>query len=192
VNADETVSPVTIATLRIDLLDTDPPIWREVDVPLSMTLKELHAVIQAAVGWEDTHLWEFAIGRERINTSHAANLSLRALLRPRTTKLTYIYDFGDCWEHQLTLTQPRVVDPNVRYPRYIAGQGATPLEDSGGIPGFYSRLAILDDPNHPNYDDIKEWFGEYDPSAFDEQPIIDRLARIAARRGTEKTRSRSR
>jgi hypothetical protein len=39
----------TIATLRIDLIDSDPPIWREIEVPLAMTLKQLHAVIQAAM-----------------------------------------------------------------------------------------------------------------------------------------------
>jgi hypothetical protein len=192
VNADDAVSPATIATLRIDLLDTDPPIWREVEVPTSMTLKQLHAVIQAAMGWEDAHLWEFAIDRERIDASHAAKLPLQALLRPRKTKLTYIYDFGDCWEHQLTLTQSRPADSSVSYPRYIAGQGATPPEDCGGIPGFYARLEILADPNHPDHDDIKEWFDDCDPNAFDDQPIMDRLARMANRRRTAGQKSEKR
>ena len=40
-----------IATLRIDLLDTDPPIWRQVEVPTSITLKVMHDVVQAAMGW---------------------------------------------------------------------------------------------------------------------------------------------
>src|SRR5271165_4409613 len=102
----DSVPPDTIATLRIDLLDSDPPIWREIEVPISMTLKELHAVVQAAMEWENAHLWEFAVGRERIGSSRAAKLSLASMLRPRTTKLTYIYDFGDGWEHQLTLTKP--------------------------------------------------------------------------------------
>jgi hypothetical protein len=75
---------------RVDLLDSDPPIWREIEVPAAMTLKQLHAVVQAAMGWEEAHLWEFAVGRERIASSRAAKLTLQALLRPRTTKLTYI------------------------------------------------------------------------------------------------------
>ena len=33
-----------------------------------MTLKQLHAVVQAAMGWEDPHLWEFAVGRECIGS----------------------------------------------------------------------------------------------------------------------------
>jgi hypothetical protein len=79
-----------------------------------MTLKQLHAVVQAAMGWEDAHLWEFAVGRERIGSSGATKLTLQVLLQPRTTKLTYIYDFGDCWNNQLTLTKPRAAEPRRR------------------------------------------------------------------------------
>jgi hypothetical protein len=107
VSAEDNPTPQTIATLRIDLLHSDPPIWREIEVPVAMTLKQLHAVIQAAMAWEDAHLWEFTLGRERIGSSRAARLTLQDLLRPRTTKLGYTYDMGDCWEHQLTLTMPR-------------------------------------------------------------------------------------
>lgn len=130
-SADDSLPSNMIATLRIDLLGSDPPIWREIEVPTSMTLKQLHAVVQAAMGWEDAHLWEFAVGRERIGSSRAAKLTLQALFRPRTTKLSYIYDFGDCWEHQLTLTKPRTADPGSAYPRYLAGEQAAPPEDCG-------------------------------------------------------------
>ena len=34
-----------IATIRIELIDTDPPIWREVEVATSISLKTLHAVM---------------------------------------------------------------------------------------------------------------------------------------------------
>jgi hypothetical protein len=50
-SAADSVPADTIATLRIDLLDSDPPIWREIEVPVAMTLKQLHAVVQAAMGW---------------------------------------------------------------------------------------------------------------------------------------------
>jgi len=80
-----------------------------------------------------------------------------SLLRPRTTKLTYIYDFGDGWEHRLTLSKPRAADPNLAYPRYITGEHAAPPEDCGGIPGFYTQLEILGDPNHPDHEDVEDW-----------------------------------
>jgi hypothetical protein len=89
---------------------------------------------------------------------------------------------GDCWEHQLTLTKPRAADPALAYSRYLAGESPPPPEDCGGIPGFYAQLEVLADPNHPDHDDAKEWFGDFDPIRFDDQPIKDRLARIANRR----------
>src|SRR5260221_3292613 len=51
-------------------------------------------------------------------------------------RCTYIYDFGDCWEHQLTLANPRPAEPGLNYPRYLGGERAAPPEDCGGIPGF--------------------------------------------------------
>ena len=76
-----------IATLGIDLIDSDPAIWREIEVPVAMTLKQLHGIIQAAMDWEDAHLWEFTLGREPIGSSRAARLALQDLLRPRVTNL---------------------------------------------------------------------------------------------------------
>ena len=46
-----------IATVRIELRHTDPLIWREVEVPTSITLMVLHDIIQAVMGWFDCHLW---------------------------------------------------------------------------------------------------------------------------------------
>jgi len=54
-----------IATARIELMDTDPPIWREVELPTSITLKVLHDIVQATIGWMDYHLWEFVIDGRR-------------------------------------------------------------------------------------------------------------------------------
>ena len=189
--ADDTLPSDLVATVRIDLLDTDPPIWREVEVPISMTLKQLHGVVQAAMEWDDAHLWSFAVGREEISQSRAAKLPLKDLLRPRKTKLLYTYDFGDCWEHQLTVAQPRPAEAGVTYPRYLAGERAAPPEDCGGVPGFYAQLDILADPHHPDHEEIKEWFGDYDPGVFDERPVRERIARIAARRSApKKTKAR--
>lgn len=105
VSAEDNPSPETIATLRIDLLDSDPPIWREGGCrPRSLSNSSM-AIVQAAMGWEDAHLWEFTVGREPIDGSRAARLALQDLLRPRVTRLLYTYDMGDCWEHQLTPDQ---------------------------------------------------------------------------------------
>jgi hypothetical protein len=58
-------SPEDIAVVRIELEDIKPLIWRRVAVRTSMNLNAVHGVIQAAMGWLDYHLWEFATDERR-------------------------------------------------------------------------------------------------------------------------------
>jgi Plasmid pRiA4b ORF-3-like protein len=51
--------------VRVELQDTDPVIWRQVEVPTSITLKVLNDIVQDVMGWCDYHLWEFTIGRQK-------------------------------------------------------------------------------------------------------------------------------
>jgi hypothetical protein len=188
-----------IATLRIELRDTDPLIWREVEVPTSITLKVLHDIIQATIGWFDCHLWEFTSGKQRyglpmeddwgtVPLIAADKVRLRDVLKPRKTIIDYMYDFGDSWEHRLTVTGVRAGEPGISYPRYIGGERNGPPEDCGGIPGFYQLLEALADPAHPDHAFLKQWAGEYDPDTFDPLPIKYALGRIANRRNAAKVR----
>jgi hypothetical protein len=188
-----------IATVRIELRDTDPVIWRQVEVPTSITLKVLHDIIQAAMGWFDCHLWEFTIDTRRYGLpmdeeweteprTNAAKVRLRDVLRPRKTRIDYLYDFGDCWEHRLTVTNTRTGDPDLSYPRYIAGERNAPPEDCGGIPGFYETLNAAANPTHPNHAEAKKWLDDYDPNLIDELPIKYALGRIANQRNAAKVR----
>jgi len=54
----------SVIRLKVELDDTDPPIWRRIEVPAATTLKDLHRIIQAAMGWDDDHLFAFQIGRQ--------------------------------------------------------------------------------------------------------------------------------
>ncbi len=188
-----------IATVRIELRDTDPVIWRQVEVPTSITLKVMHDIIQAVMGWFDYHFWEFRFGKQRYGLPMdddwgdepciaAAKVRLRDVLKPRKTVIDYIYDFGDSWEHRLTVTKVRPGEPGVSYPRYIGGERNAPPEDCGGIPGFYELLEALADPAHPSHADLKEWADDYDPAMFDTLPIKYALSRIANRRNAAKAR----
>src|SRR5260370_29596758 len=103
-----------ICTVRIELLETDRLIWREVEVPTSITLKVLHDVVQITMGWLDYHLWEFRIG-DRIyglpldedwGTApriEALKVRLRDVLKQPTTVIDYMYDFVDSCMHRLTV-----------------------------------------------------------------------------------------
>jgi len=188
-----------IATVRIELRHTDPLIWRQVEVPTSITLTVLHDIIQIVMGWFDYHLWELTIGKRRYGLPMgdtwgaepciaAAKVRLRDVLKQHKTIIDYTYDFGDGWEHRLTVNDVRVGEPGVSYPRYIGGERNGPPEDCGGIPGFYELLAAVANPTHPSYAHLKEWAGDYDPVAFDTLPIKYALGRIANRRNAARAR----
>jgi len=182
-----------IATLRIELKHSDPPIWRMVEVPTSITLKVLHDIVQAAMGWLDYHLWEMVIDGQTYGLPMdddwdpaprkvASRTRLRDVLAPGTTRIDYVYDFGDYWEHSLIISDVRAGDPGTAYPRFIAGERNCPPEDCGGIPGFYEMLEAKADPEHPDHADVSEWLDDYDPNELDVFPINGLLGRIAARR----------
>jgi hypothetical protein len=182
-----------IATVRIELRGTEPLIWREVEVPTSVTLKVLHDIIQAVMGWFDYHLWEFTIAKQRYGPPmdedwgtaprvEATKVRLRDVLQPRKTTIDYLYDFGDSWEHRLTVTGIRQGKSGIAYPRYIGGEWNGPPEDCGGIPGFYETLEAIADPEHPSHAEAAEWLDEYDPKVIDELAIKYALSRIANRR----------
>lgn len=54
-----------IYQIKVTLLGTRPAIWRRLLVPAELTLGKLHDVLQVAMGWENCHLHEFRIGRQR-------------------------------------------------------------------------------------------------------------------------------
>src|SRR3546814_8350381 len=96
------------------------------------------------MGWLDYHLWEMVINgqtyglpmKEDWGTAPrkvASRTRLRNVLAPGTTRIDYIYDFGDYWEHELTVSDVRAGDPVTAYPRFIAGERDCPPEDCGEI-----------------------------------------------------------
>lgn len=191
-----------IATVRIELKHTDPLIWRQVEVPTSVTLKVLHDIVQTTIGWFDYHLWEFVIGGQRyglpmdedwgtVPRKEAAKVRLRDVLKPKSTVIDYVYDFGDYWEHRITVTHARAGDPEIAYPRYIGGERAGPPEDCGGIPGFYELLAARADARHSDHPEAAEYLADYDPEIIDAEPIKSGLGRIASRRNAAKARINS-
>lgn len=179
-----------ICTVRIELRDSNPLIWRQIEVPTSITLDVLHDVIQIAVGWRDCHPWEFKIDKQRYGLpmdddwgaaprAEADGVYLCDVLKPRKTVVDYLYDFGDAWAHRLTVTDIRQGEPGASYPRYVGGEWAGPPEDCGGIPGFYSMLDAKTDPEHPSHAEITQWFNDYDPKVINKALLKIGLARMA-------------
>ena len=171
------VAPATtVFRLKISLKFITPMIWRRVETP-DCTLWDLHAIIQLCMPWYDSHMWDFAVTREErygpdddveMGYRDAARVKLSELVKRGVKKLTYVYDYGDSWEHVVTFEKPVPRDPKAKYPRCIAGARAGPPEDCGGVPGYEELLEILANPKHEEYAERLEWLGGgYDPEAFD-------------------------
>ena len=191
------------AQLKIELPYTDPPVWRTVVVPHDIRLDRLHSVIQQSLDWDDAHLHSFERDGAIYETQVPADADMFAGARTRPVhderkvtldqvltkarqKLDYTYDFGDDWQHKITLEKLLPDEPAPvgkgkpkRIALCVAGANAAPPEDCGGLPGFDNLKAALADPKHPDHDDMVEWWGdEFDVAEFSVASINDDLKRI--------------
>ena len=178
-----------IYQIKITLLDTDPKIYRIVQVPAGISLRNLHKVIQKVMPWENCHLYQFVKGNVSYapqstefsfsQSSSDRSVALCDLLPKVRHKLIYEYDFGDGWLHEVLLQKIIAAVEGVSYPVCIEGKFAAPPEDSGGPPGYCDLLEALDDPEHPGHEDAREWLGEeFDPEMYDLEQVNRQLRRI--------------
>jgi hypothetical protein len=196
-----------IYQIKVTLLGTSPPIWRRLLVPAELTLGQFHDVLQAAMGWQNCHLHEFHIGRQRFGIPdpndrlmdgptcvNERKVRLSDVFQKAGTKAEYMYDFGDSWEHAIVVENVVTPEPGVAYPRCAEGERHGPPEDCGGIGGFYNFLEAIRDPEHDEHEDLLEWIGgSFDPELFSYAEVNERLERIfrpvrrtAARRSATK------
>ena len=184
-----------VARLRIELREIEPRLWRRVDVPLSSTLLALHDIIQIAVGWTDSHLFEFVIG-DRVygeplpeddfwdrHVYKAAGIRLKTLIERGVERFLYVYDFGDDWRHDICIESVGDGEADVDYPAFVDGERRCPPEDVGGVPGFMDFPEAALDPLHVEHNEVVTWYGKpLDPVDLDERWVRLRLATLAARR----------
>lgn len=69
---------------------------------------------------------------------------------------TYLYDFGDSWEHEIEVLRT-VEDYAYGHPTVLAAEGDCPPEDCGGTPGYEDFLRAWNDPKHPEHESMREW-----------------------------------
>lgn len=180
---------------RVDLIDTLPEIWRCIQVPENYSFWDLHIAIQDAMGWLDYHLHEFSVADDaskeykRIGMPDKEFADANILLGWETPIKTYInsigktasytYDFGDGWEHLITLEAILPSDTTIKYPVCVAGERACPPEDCGGIPGFEDLLETLKNGKAAEKKELNSWLKQhaknYHPflsEIFDPQAVI--------------------
>ena len=163
-----------IACLKVTLDDVEPQVLRRLEVPASIRLDRLHQVLQAALGWTDSHLYELRgrdvgwgipdadFGDGPLDSRKARLIDVLEDLGTRT--LHYLYDFGDGWEHTIKIEHLEEAVPGVLYPRLLDVAGRCPPEDVGGPGGYEEFLAAYADPNQERRAELAQWIG---PGTFD-------------------------
>ncbi len=143
--------------LRVDLMLMPFPVWRQLMVPTRMNFWELHVALQDVMGWQDCHLHQFTVenpqtgSRQRFGIPddsgfhgvHDILAGWEHLVAPHLEvdghPLLYTYDFGDDWQHEVTLEAVLDDEGDGDLPRCTGGEGMCPPEDSGG-PGMCETL----------------------------------------------------
>lgn len=175
-----------IFQIKILLQNSKPRIWRRVLINQDINFKELHHIIQDAMGWRNCHLYEFrpanniSIGIPFEDfyqkTIDAATVKIKKYLKKEGDKIRYNYDFGDDWQHTITVEKVEAADPSKKYPTCIKGKNNCPPEDCGGVWGYQTLLETIQDTKHPDHKNMMRWLGgPFDPEAFDMEVINYRL-----------------
>ena len=112
--------PGSILQLKLRLLGVGPMIWRRVLVPGSASLQELHGIIQAAMGWEGLHLYQFRIRAVAYGSFDLGlefpEVTLASFRFRKNAKVAYVYDMGDWWEHEIRIEDRVEATAHKRYP----------------------------------------------------------------------------
>ncbi len=171
---------------KVVLNDSNPRVWRRILVPANYTFFDLHCAIQNAMGWTDSHLHAFYIGKgktlDRI-TIEFPNPETDDFYRGEThderkermanyfgkiiKRCVYSYDFGDGWDHAIISERILPRDPKAGYPQCMAGKNTCPPEDCGGVWGYRNLQKILKNPRHEEHKDVLDWLCLDDPKDFD-------------------------
>jgi len=176
--------------LKIAIKNSKPPIWRRVIVPAGITFSQLSMILNEAMGWSGYHLFEFEFyhlelriieGADEFEMGYgpddfieASSTYIREYLEGNDW-FTYTYDLGDDWQHRVTI-EKILEDYEYNYPKVIKYKGDCPVEDCGGIYGYYECMEIISDPTHPEYEDRLSWMKSQGyPDAYDMDAVNERL-----------------
>ena len=175
-----------IYQLHIRLAYIEPPIWRRMVVSGQVTLFGLHRMLQVVMGWENYHLHQFIVGTARYGEPDPEygdemkddrRVRLQKIAREEGASFIYEYDFGDGWQHVITVEHIMPETQEMIVPRCLDGARACPPEDCGGIGGYEHVLMALRDRRHPDHKELRAWVGaHFDPELFSLQAVNSALA----------------
>lgn len=173
--------------IKITLIDTEPEIWRRIVVSGNTNLGLLHAIIQIAMGWTNSHLHQFFADNtfysdpdpdnEMEEMEDECNMLLCEIAPEAGASFMYEYDFGDGWNHLIEVE--KISNEGIPHPICLGGARACPPEDCGGTGGYQDLCEIIQDPEHEEYESMLEWLnGDFDPDAFDVPKVNKYLKKL--------------
>jgi len=159
-------------------------------VPETYNFWDLHVALQDSMGWLDYHLHLFRVNKPV--TGEVVQIGIPdddpfegdepivpgwevpiAPYFPHAGVVSqYDYDFGDGWEHEVTLEAIVPRQKGKKYPLCLGGERACPPEDCGGVGGYEDLLAVINNPAHEEYDSTLQWLGgRFEPEKFDPRRV---------------------
>ena len=164
-----------VLQLHIELVGVKPVVWRRLLVPGDSLMSEVAETLLISMGWQNSHLHQMEVGQS-LYGMHAddypddeideATVTAIDVLRGQRS-FTFVYDFGDNWEHQVTVEDITWTDPPMYCAVCLGGEQACPPDDSGGPGGYRRLLDALADPGHAEHQLFSDWIGgAFDPNAF--------------------------
>ena len=163
-----------IFRVKVSLDDSEPLIWRRLDLRSDLTLNVVHQAIQSAFGWWDCHLNRFTLGgdgwdrtsqvfacQEDLDESDVdeeavldSTVRLDETLQEPGYVLHYLYDYGDNWELTIRLEEVLPCPPGTASAVCVAGERAAPPEDCGHLVTAAELAEVLDDPSAFDLDEV--------------------------------------
>lgn len=196
-SAVEEVLNIDLYQLKIQMNLEGHDILRRVLVPSTFSFRHLHHIIQTIFDWQNSHLHEFVVDREQ-------NMPLKIVMDddpetmeyieldeyeirqerfialedvfPEFGEVIYEYDFGDSWEHIITIE--KAVESKAFQAVYLEGNGERPPEDVGGAWGFEEYLRMMENKEHPGHHDMKSWAENQKERKLSPEKINHRLKQV--------------
>ena len=171
------------STLRIELENSEPLIWRELEVPSSLCLTSLAQAILLAFGWNEDHLHQFLESRKNHyatsmnelggtlypGTKDGSRYGVSHLLKKQGDSVLFEYDYGDSWYHKVKLKSVAdYADYETKAVRLIGGANACPPDDCGGIYRYRHLVELMQKkPQSSELSEFYDWMGcKWDPEFF--------------------------
>jgi hypothetical protein len=180
-------SPTSIYQLKVTLRDSHPATWRRIQVPDIILLPFLHGVLQLAMGWTNSHLHSFQVGKrifaepspdDDFPVIDYRSVRLNRIAPAVADCLVYLNDFGDSWEHDIIVEEILPAQKDTRQLRCLNGQRACPPEDVGGVWSYADFVKAIRNPRHPEHIEMLTWVGgALDPDKFN-LPGVNRILHI--------------